>query len=208
MHGSRPARVASRTHDGRTFSNAAACSASSKGSSSDKAKTGSTATTGSPSSDTPPPLTATQRRSHHTAPFNSASLVYEHAGPLRFPSGWCIDHSAVFAGKTCLLAGTTDRAKRCGINRAHRNERAYERLVAWWARSRADASESSFDGLASRREATANASNRIGLVRPSFAAPRFKPSSARNPHDLLTRAQPGCAADRRRAFSRHRRSGN
>jgi hypothetical protein len=65
MHGRRPARVASRTHEGRTLSSAAACSTSSSGSSNETAPTGSTATADPPSSSASQPHAATQQRSHH-----------------------------------------------------------------------------------------------------------------------------------------------
>src|SRR5919107_3342571 len=75
MHGKRPARVASRTHDGRTLSSAAACSTSSSGSSSDRARTGSTATTNSLLGGTSPHDVGAQRRSHLTASFVRSTQV-------------------------------------------------------------------------------------------------------------------------------------
>jgi hypothetical protein len=108
MHGRRPARVASRTHDGRTFSSAAACSTSSNGSSRVRARAGSTATTDSPSTDTSQLDAAIQRRPHHPASFRSPSLACDEAG-LQLPSDWCDDHSGRIAGKTCLPTRTTER---------------------------------------------------------------------------------------------------
>lgn len=113
MHCRRCARVASRTHEGRTFNSAAACSTSSNGSSSDRARTGSTAMTDSAWRAWSRSFTSTDRKGRHPCLLRSVRVSDDPVASVEFrPTGAAIIPPRMRA-KTSLLARTTERASGC-----------------------------------------------------------------------------------------------